>query len=160
MLLDRGSLPSETNCQDLPEEQARTFCGPQLGPRGCVLSLPCAPGGSASRGEAGAGKAVICKCRCSLNTLASLSRACSLRNGRARRAPSDSQNASGFPPQSPGSRSSVSRSGVSSCHQKQWSKVAKNELWNQIFLGLNLRSAIYESLRELANMVSHPEAVL
>lgn len=38
--------------------------------------------------------------------------------------------------------------------------MAKNELWNQMFLGLNLILATYKSLRELTGVHEHPQAVL
>lgn len=70
LLLDRGSLPSEINCQDLPGGQARTSCCPHLGPPDCLLSLANALGGTTASWEAGAGETVNFKCRCSLSTLA------------------------------------------------------------------------------------------
>lgn len=78
------------------------------------------------------------KCRCRLSTLALVMQARSLPNVSARQAPSDSQNASGFPPGVGAARSCISRSWISWCHQRQWSEAAKSRLWNQIFLGLNL----------------------
>lgn len=56
VLLDRGSLPSEINHQDLPRGQARTSCGPQLGTPDCLLSLAIALAGTMASWEAGAGE--------------------------------------------------------------------------------------------------------
>lgn len=68
------------------------------------------------------------KCRCSLSGLALVVQAESLLTVSARQAPSDSQNASGFPPIVGAARSDISRSWISWCHQKQWSEAAKNRL--------------------------------
>lgn len=56
VLLDRGSLPSEINRQDLPGGQARTSCGPQLDTPDCLLSLANALAGTMASWEAGAGE--------------------------------------------------------------------------------------------------------
>ena len=98
VLLDRGSLPSEINCQDLPEGQARTSCGPQLGPRDCLLSLPNTPGGTVASWEAGAGETVNFKCRVQSEHPGFPRVSRGLLNGSTRQAPCDSQNAPGFPP--------------------------------------------------------------
>lgn len=135
MLLDRGSLPSEINYRDLPERQDRTSCSPQLCPQDSFLFLPNAPDGTVSSWEVGAGEIMNFQCRCSLSTPALIMQAQSLLNVSAREAPSDSQNASGFPPIVRAAHSYISRSWISWCHQKQQSEAAKNRLWNQIFLG-------------------------
>lgn len=79
VLLDRGSLPSEINCQDLPEGQARASCSPQLGPGNCLLSLPSALGGREATWEAAVGKIVYFKRRGRLSTLAFLAQATAAR---------------------------------------------------------------------------------
>lgn len=136
MLLDRGSLPSEINCRDLAEGQTRASRSPQLGPRDSRLSPPNALSGTVSSWAAG-GEAF--RIRVQPEHPGPVVQARSLLNVGARQAPSDSQNASGFPPGVGAAHSCISRSWISWCHQRQWSEAAKSRLWNQIFLGLHLK---------------------